>query len=162
MKRRLALGLTAGLAAAVAAGCLSFDIRRYPDPENAVASFVLCRAVDAAGDVLKPGPETAEFGKDDARVLAFAGVRNVAGPIRLRWKWYDPAKSLARDTGDVEVNAEGRNLEIVTAYDALDLEAGKAAPGAWTVLLLLDGRLAARRAFSVSGDESCSPRGSGT
>jgi hypothetical protein len=162
MRRRRALGAIAGLAAAGAAACISFDIRRYPEPENAVAAFVLCRIVDAEGDVLKPGAETAEFNADDARVLAFAGVRNVARAIRLRWKWYGPDRSLARDTGDVEVNAEGKSLELVTAYDALDLEADKAVLGAWTALLFIDGRLAARRAFSVSGAEDNSPRGSGT
>lgn len=162
MRRRRALGAIAAAAlAGTAASCLSFDIRRFPDPENAVAVFTLCRSVEADAEVLKPAGETDAFGPDDARALAFAGVRNVVRPIRLRWKWYDPAKALARDTEDVEVNPEAKSLEVVTAYDALALEAGAAAAGAWTALLFIDGRLAARRTFTVSGGEGHSPRGPG-
>jgi len=162
MRRRRALGALAGLAAAGAAACISFDIRRFPDPDNVVAAFVLCRNADAAGDVLRPIGETSEFGTEDPRALSFASVRNVVRAIRLRWKWYDPAKSLVRDTGDVEVNPEGKSLALVTAYDALDLKPGQAAAGAWTVLLFIDGRLAARRGFSVSGAQDNNPRGPGS
>jgi hypothetical protein len=149
-------GLRTALAAGLAVGavaCISFDIRRFPDPENALASFCVCKRVESEGELLKPAEEKAEFGAADERILAFVGVRNVVRNVRLRWKWYDPARALARDTGEVEVNPEAKSLEIVTAYDVLTREAGTTGVGAWTVVLFIDGRLAARRGFSISGED---------
>lgn len=162
MTRGRAVGAALVLAAAGAAACISFDIRRFPEPEDSVASFFFCREVESADDLLRPAGETAEFAAADGRVISFASVRNVVKSIRLRWKWYDAAKKLVRDTGDVEVNAEAKNLEVVTAYDVLPLDPEKAGPGSWTTLLFIDGRLAARKSFILSGDEGHTPRGSGT
>jgi hypothetical protein len=138
------------LAAAGAAACISFDIRRFPDPQDLVASFLFCKEVESADDLIRPAGETSEFAAADGRVISFASVRN------------DAAKTLVRDTGDIEVNAEAKNLEVVTAYDVLPLDPEKVGPGSWTTLLFIDGRLAARKSFTLSGDEGHTPRGSGT
>jgi len=162
MTRTRTVGAALVLAAAGAVACISFDIRRFPEPEDSVASFLFCREVESADDLIRPAGETSEFAAADGRVISFASVRNVVKSIRLRWKWYDAAKTLVRDTGDVEVNAEAKNLEVVTAYDVLPLEPEKSGPGSWTTLLFIDGRLAARKGFILSGDGGRSPRGPGT
>ncbi len=146
------------LVLAGAASCISFDIRRFPEAEDYVAAFLVCKNVENADDLIRPVHETSEFAAADGRVISFASVRNVVRTIRLRWKWYDAAKALVRDTGDVEVNPGGKNLEVVTAYDVLPLEAGKSSTGSWTVVLLIDGRLAARREFTLSDGGGSSPR----
>lgn len=140
------------LAAAVGlalAGCLTITPKPAPEPESRVAGLELCAGVRRAVDLFEPVAARSVFKVGTESVYGFVRMTDISGEIRLRWKWYSPDGRRVRDSGDVAANSEGQYLEILTAFDRLDLAAPDAAPaaGTWQVVFFLDGNLAAKRSF---------------
>lgn len=138
------------------AGCISFTI--IPSfPQEAYAEvMVLCSGVDETGELLEPLGVKSEFTSGDESVFCFIEMKNISRRIRMRWRWYGPDKTLSRDSEDVVVNEEEQYLETLTAYDELMLNVRDEEDivGRWTVVVLIDDRLVARREFSVRLNES--------
>jgi len=140
------------LAAAVCAGwaaCVTITPKPPPEPERRLAGLEICAGIRRAGDVFEAVDPRPAFTIGTESLYAFVRIADIPGEVRLRWKWYAPDGRLIRDSGDVAANEQGQYLEVLTAFDRLDLEGPGTAPpaGTWQVVFLLDGSLAVRRTF---------------
>ena len=130
-------------------GCVSFKIEPRPEPEQLVETLVLCKRVLPDGELLAPADITTDFVLDDPDVLCFVELKNVGRTMTLKWKWYAPDGMLFKETADVPVNESEVYLEVVTAYDRLDIQQEESFEGHWVVVILVNGELAGRRTFIV-------------
>jgi len=132
--------------------CISFRIVPSYPLEGHVERMLFCESVDASGELLEPVEIRSDFTESDDRVVCFVEIKNINKRIGMRWKWYGPDSVLSRDSGHVIINSEERLLEVVTAYDELRLgiRETERKVGQWTVIVLIDGLLVARRTFEVS------------
>jgi len=131
--------------------CISLTIRPIPVPEHLIDLICLCTDIKEGPDRLEPVDSRTEFSLDVDEVKCFVCLRNISQRIILRWKWYRPDQKLERDTGDFAVNPEEAYLEVVTAYDRLNLR-GRNIPkleGEWVVTLFVNNQLAAKKSFSI-------------
>jgi hypothetical protein len=133
------------------AGCISFKIQSPPPPENELDVIQLCKNIDLSSDLLKPLDNYSEFTLEDQSVLCFVRLKKISSEVRLRWKWYSPDKKLIRDTENVVVNSDNKYLEIVTAYDELEIsdELEENHKGEWTVVFTINDVLTAKKSFLV-------------
>jgi len=137
------------------AGCISFRIIPSFPLEGYVESMVLCSEVDESGELLVPMEIKSEYTSGDGSVFCFIELKNVSRRIQMRWKWYAPDKTLSRDSENVIVNREEQYLEELTAYDELlfNVQEQEKLLGLWTVVILINDKLIARREFSVQETE---------
>lgn len=140
--------------AVLASSCISFRIVPSFPAEGHVERIVFCKEVDESGELLEPQKPQTEFEDVDENVICFIEIQNISRQIGMRWKWYGPGGSLSRDSGTVVINREKRLLEVVTAYDELmlGLRTREEKAGRWTVIVLIDETLVARRTFDVKED----------
>jgi hypothetical protein len=150
MKKRFA-GAIFLLSSIVMSSCLSFRIFPSFPQEGHVERMVFCEDVDESGELLEPLEIRYEFVDDAESVFCFFEIKNISRKIGMRWRWYAPDRSLSRDSGNVTINEEEKLLEIVTAYDELMLGIREKEKkiGRWTVIVLIDDSLVARRTFDV-------------
>jgi hypothetical protein len=128
--------------------CISFKIPALPLPENSVESIDLCKKIEIRGDLLSPVETSTVFSPID-NIVDFIRLRNVLRKIQLRWKWYAPDQILARDSGNVIVNAEEKNLDVVTASDPLRPSSPEKKEGDWTVCVFINDALACVQKFVI-------------
>jgi hypothetical protein len=149
MRRRIGALLTAALLAA-SSGCVRILPKDRPEPPAAVVdSHILCAAVTPRGGWADPGPDASSFSRGaEAAVHSFLELRGVRGRHAAAWRWYGPSGLLVRASDPVDVGEEGRTYARYIAWDKMALHEGRE-PGAWTVAVLIDGRLAASRSFEV-------------
>jgi hypothetical protein len=142
-------GIWAAAVGLMAAACVTITPKPAPEPECRVAGLEVGAAIRAADDLFELEAPQNFFPPGTAKVYALVRLTDIPGALRMRWKWYGPDGRLVRDSLDVPANAEGLYLEVLTAFDRLDLGPPDAAPaaGTWQVVFFLDGRLAARRSF---------------
>lgn len=132
--------------------CISFRIFPPYPVEGYIESVSLCRGIDEKeGELLVPLDIRKEFSANEDNIICFVALKNINRSIQLRWKWYAPDKSLTRDSESVPINEEESQLEVLTAYDELhlNLQEKDTNIGIWTVVVLLDNQLIARRLFEV-------------
>ncbi|MFC2165526.1 hypothetical protein ACFLT2_11095 [Acidobacteriota bacterium] len=134
--------------------CVSFKIQPSPDPENQVDTIVLCKRIEQREGLLFPGESLVEFKPDFGPIHCFIRLKNVNQTIRLKWKWYAPEGRLYRETKEVIVNSEPIYLEVVTAYDQIELKPEEFDEGWWTVVVWVNGKLIGRRTFQLVGNGS--------
>ncbi|MFC2161657.1 hypothetical protein ACFLRX_08410 [Acidobacteriota bacterium] len=136
-------------------GCISFNIIPSFPLEGYIETMVLCSDVDESGELLVPKEIKNEYTFGEKSVFCFIEIKNVSQRIQMRWKWYAPDKTLLRDSENVIVNREEQYLEELTAYDELlfDVQEQEKLIGLWTVVILIDDKLIARREFSVQETE---------
>lgn len=132
-----------------AEGCITFKIEAPPEPQPRIENFVLCKRVIPDGVLLAPLDITTDFVLADLDVFCFVELKSVGRPMTLKWKWYAPDGVLFKETAAVTVNENRSFLEVVTAYDRLDMRQGGSFEGRWVVLVLVDGKLAGRRTFKI-------------
>ena len=130
-------------------GCISFKVNPLPFPENFLVRAAVCKKIDDSGELLEPQEIMSEFDEEGQNIFCFIELANVSREITLQWKWYSPDKKLIRESSEVPVNQEIKYLESVTAYDKLSPDQGTTAKGEWTVIVLVNGKLAVRLTFSV-------------
>jgi hypothetical protein len=128
--------------------CVSFRIPPLPAPENFIESGETCKGIEFSGDLLDPVGRSAVFSPDED-ILFYVRLRNVTRRILLRWKWYAPDQTLTRDAGNVEVNADLKFLDVVTAYDRLRPGPSGTKEGEWTVCLLVNDTAVEVKKFNV-------------
>lgn len=133
------------------AGCISFRIIPSFPLEGYVEAMVLCSEVDESGELLVPVGIKKDFTSGDEGVYCFIELKNVSRRIQMRWKWYSPDQEISRDSENVVINREEQYLETLTAYDELlfDIRDMDKFFGQWTVIVLIDDKLVARREFSI-------------
>jgi len=151
MKKKLLLVVCVGIVFHCV-GCITFRIIPSYPVEGYVESVSLCRGIDEKeGELLTPLDIRAEFSANEDNIICFVALKNINRKIQLRWKWYAPDKALSRDSGNVVINKEESQLETLTAYDELmlNLREEDKIVGQWTVVVLLDNQLIARRLFEV-------------
>jgi hypothetical protein len=139
------------LFALVFTGCISFRIIPSYPLEGFVERILFCKDVDESGELLEPQETQNEFQDADESVICFIEIKNISRKIGMRWKWYGPDLTLSRDSGTVIINREERLLEVVTAYDELMLRIREKEEkvGRWTVIVLVNDNLVARKTFEV-------------
>lgn len=147
-KTLILIGVTALLAGEA---CVSFKIEPRPVPENLLKTLVLCKNVVPDDELLAPVDITSDFERTDGSVICFVELATVSQPITLQWKWYAPSGVLFKETAAVPVNKSQIYLETVTAYDKLDIQKEDPSVGRWVTVILIDGKLAGRRNFSIHG-----------
>jgi hypothetical protein len=132
-------------------GCITFRITPPYPVEVYIESVSLCKLIDESGELLAPLDIREEFSTNEDNIICFVVVKNISRKIQLRWKWYAPNKSLSRDSENIVINKEENQLETLTAYDELmlNLREEDKIVGEWTVVVLLDNQLIARRFFEV-------------
>lgn len=134
------------------AGCISFRIQP-PYPEEAyIESISFCLGIQETEDeLLAPVDIKEEFSMDDDNIVCFVAVKNIGRKIQLRWKWYAPNKDLSRDSENIVINSSASPLETLFAYDEIQLSLREkdALVGVWTVVVLLDNQVLARKVFEV-------------
>lgn len=132
-------------------GCISFRIIPPYPLEGYVETMVLCSTIDDSGELLVPMEIKGEYGSGEESVFCFIELKNISRRIQMRWKWYGPDKTLSRDSENVVINQEEQYLETLTAYDELLLEIWEEEEliGRWTVVILIDDKLVARREFTI-------------
>lgn len=133
-------------------GCITFRIIPPYPVEGYIESLSLCKGInEKEGELLVPLDIRAEFSVNEDNIFCFLALKNINRKIQMRWKWYAPDKSLSRDSENVIINKEERQLETLTAYDELhlNLQEKNTIIGFWTVVVLLDNQLIARRLFEV-------------
>lgn len=132
-------------------GCITFRIVPPYPVEGYIESVNLCKGINKSGELLAPLDIRAEFSADEDNIICFVILKNISRKIQLRWKWYAPNQSLSRDSENVVINKEESQLETLTAYDELKLNLREEdiIVGQWTVVVLLDNQLIARRLFEV-------------
>jgi hypothetical protein len=59
---------------------------------------------------------------------------------------------LHRETKEVTVNRNSIFLEVVTAYDQIELKPDELDEGWWTVVVMVNGKLIGRRTFQLAGN----------
>jgi hypothetical protein len=133
----------------IGGGCITFKIEPRPEPEQVVKTLVLCKRVIPDGELLAPVDITTDFIIGDPDVLCFVELKNVGRALTLKWKWYAPDGVLFKETAAVPVNENRAYLEVVTAYDRLDIPLEESFEGRWVVVILIDGELAGRRTFII-------------
>ena len=119
------------------------------EPEQLIETFVLCKRVLPAGELLAPSDITTDFVFQDQDVFCFVELKNVGRAMSLKWKWYAPDGNLFKETINVPVNENEAYLETVTAYDKLDIPQKKNFEGRWVVVILVNGELVGRRTFTL-------------
>jgi len=133
-------------------GCITFRIIPPYPVEGYIESLSLCKGInEKEGELLAPLDIREEFSTNEDNIICFVVVKNITRKIQLRWKWYAPNKSLSRDSENIVINKEENHLETLTAYDELmlNLRDKDKIVGQWTVVVLLDNQLIARRFFEV-------------
>lgn len=128
--------------------CLSFKIPPLSLPENYLESIELSKKIEIRGDLLSPVETSTVFSPID-RVVCLIRLRNVLGKIQLRWKWYAPDRVLARDAGNIVINADEKYLDVVTASDPLKPSSLEKEEGDWTVCVFINDALACVQKFVV-------------
>ena len=148
---KILIGLLSTLALA---SCLSFKVKA-PTPEgNHLELFEICRGVTETRETLAPDEPCTEFTEKDSRIYGFIKVRNAAGGIELRWKWYSPDKKLWKDTGEIAVSEGTEGLYSITAYDFLRTDDENIPQGEWTVAVFVNNVLAGRKTFRIVGSSA--------
>jgi hypothetical protein len=135
--------------------CFSFKISPLPLPENYTESFEICRKVEIRDDLLSPIETSTVFGPTED-VFCYVRLRNVRRKIQLRWKWYAPDRNLARDTGNVDINADEKYLDTVTAGDPFRSSLSEKKEGYWLVCIMINDVLASVKKFVIQKDRSLS------
>lgn len=135
--------------------CFSFKISPLPLPENYTESLEICKKVEIRDDLLSPVETSAVFGPIED-VFCYVRLRNVRRKIQLRWKWYAPDQTLARDTGNIDINADEKYLDIVTASDPLRSSLPEKKEGDWVVCIIINDVLASVKKFVVQKERSFS------
>jgi hypothetical protein len=128
--------------------CLSFKIPPLSLPENYLESIELSKKIEIKGDLLSPVETSTVFSPKD-RVVCLIRLRNVLGRIQLRWKWYAADRVLARDAGNIVINADEKYLDIVTASDPLWPSSLEKEEGDWTVCVFVNDSLAYIKKFII-------------
>jgi len=142
--------VAAGAAAILSASCVRLLPGPPPeDPAAVVERHILCAGVKETGEWAEPGePKSAFKNGEDGAVVSFLQFRNLQGAHTLAWKWYDPARALIRSSEPVAIGLDGRQFERIVAWDRIVLHDARD-PGFWTVVVLIDGRVANSRAFEI-------------
>jgi len=148
MKNRFSI-LTIGWLIALCGSCVSFKVGSSTPGEHILEKIEFCPSVEESPDVMRSVGPKDEFGQDDRQICCLIKVRVVSKSLTLRWRWYSPEKELWRDTGEVQVNTEGKSIDAVSAYDLISRDTDELAKGAWTVAVFINGHLAGRRAFKI-------------
>jgi len=150
MKRIVLFVLCAGIFF-ISGGCITFRIFPPYPVEGYIESVSLCKEIDENEELLVPLDIRAEFSVNEDNIFCFLALKNIDRKIQLRWKWYAPDKALSRDSENVIINKEESQLETLFAYDELqlNLQDKDTIVGLWTVVVLLDNQLIARRLFEV-------------
>ena len=135
----------------VCGGCITFRIIPPYPVEGYIESVSLCKGIDEREELLIPLDIRAEFSSNDDNIFCFLALKNIDRKIQLQWKWYAPDKVLFRDSENVVINEEESQLETLFAYDELllNLREKDSVVGLWTVVVLLDNQLIARRIFEI-------------
>jgi hypothetical protein len=138
----------------ICCSCISFKIQSPLPPENELDVIQLCKNIDMSSDLLKPLDSFSEFSLEDKSVLCFIRLKKISSEIHIRWKWYSPENELVRDTEDVAVNSDDKYLEIVTAFDELELSSVSERDyvGTWIVVFFVDNKLKAKRSFQIKNE----------
>ena len=130
-------------------GCISFRIDNPAPSENYLESVQLCKKIDESGELFKPLEIQSEFSSKDELIICLVRLKRIETKILLRWKWYSPEKEMVRDTGDVVINPDQKNLEAVTAYDRLKLSPVDNVQGLWTVAVFMNNKFIEKKTFQV-------------
>lgn len=132
--------------------CVSFKIQPLLPIENQVEYIYLCQGIDESTDLLKPVKIQSEFDSKNVSIFCLIRLKDISNKMQIRWKWYEPDKEMMRDSGSVIVNEDEKYLEIVTAYDKLNLDTEKreSIKGQWVVVIFIDGKLIGERLFQVN------------
>jgi len=133
--------------------CISFSIRPPDLPDNLLEEMTLGKSVNVSKDPWYVTDISSSFSLQDGSLVCFVKIRYVEQEIRLRWKWYSPQNSVAKDTGDVIVNSDRQYLDEVTAYDTFRFKPESETAGKWIVAFFIDNTLAGKRAFVISKEE---------
>ena len=134
-----------------ATSCISFKIIPSFPLEGYVETIVICSEVDESGELLKPKEIKSEYTPEDESLYCFIELQNISRRIRMRWRWYGPDKTMSQESEEVIINRAEQYLETLTAYDELILNDQELVEliGRWTVVVLIDDQLVARRKFSI-------------
>lgn len=129
--------------------CITFRPKHIFPNDNQVESIHLCKGMEESGDLLKPVDIQSDFTSKEDHINCFIKLKDVSIKIRLRWKWYSPDRKMFRDTGDVIVNQDEKYIEVVTAYDMLQLKPESKNEGQWTVVVFMNDKFIGRKTFQV-------------
>ncbi len=143
---------TALLGISLMGSCVSFKIQPPPEPENQLDTIVLCERVEQKEGLLFPGESFVAFRPGHGPIHCFVRLKNVNQTIRLKWKWYAPEGRLYKETKEVTVNGNSIFLEVVTAYDQIELKPDELDEGWWTVVVMVNGKLIGRRTFQLASN----------
>lgn len=153
MRRKSFLWLVVSACSVCSSACFSFKIPRLPLPENSVETVEVCRKVEIKDDLLSP-VETSNVFSPNEDVICYVRLRQVLRKIELRWKWYAPDGTLARDTGNTDINADEKNLDVVTASDPLRSSSPGTKEGDWVVCIMINDALARAKRFVIKKEPS--------
>jgi hypothetical protein len=137
-------------------GCFSFKVPPLPLPENYIESLEICKKVEMRDNLLSPIGTSTVFGPLED-LFCYIRLRNTVRKVQIRWKWYAPDQTLARDTGNVDINADEKYLDVVTASDPLSLSSSEKKEGNWVVCIIINNNLASVRRFVIQ-KEAPKPR----
>jgi hypothetical protein len=151
MRRKSLLWLVVSACSICFSACFSFKIPRLPLPENSIESVEVCRKVEIKDDLLSPVETSNVFGPIED-VICYIRLKQVVRKIQLRWKWYAPDQTLARDTGNMDINADEKYLDIVTASDRLRSSSPEKKEGDWVVCIVINDALARVKKFVIKKD----------
>lgn len=82
-------------------------------------------------------------------VVTVIRAKGIKKKLQLSWKWYDPEKNLVFSSDPVWVNKEEKYLEYFIAWNNLKNEHFLNKEGLWTVIILVNEKLMAKKEFKI-------------
>ena len=134
----------------LATSCISLKIKPLFPADNQFEDMILCTQVEEKGGLFSAEDPNTTFSTESQKIICLVRLQNVNVEITVRWKWYDPKNKLVRDQEEL-VNYQDKLHSILTFVDELDLSSKRAdvPTGEWTVVFILNGRMADRTTFKL-------------
>lgn len=136
------------LFALVLAGCGGGAVVR---PHAAFEDATMARDVAKGKTTADPRETTEIFNTDDQQAVLWVKLGDLAGEHNLRWEWYDPRGKLYVNSGDYDLNTDGKQRPYNTSWHKIAIRDEKASslPGKWQAKVFLDNKLVSTKAFEI-------------
>ncbi|MBI2565614.1 MAG: hypothetical protein HYV63_01100 [Candidatus Schekmanbacteria bacterium] len=120
-----------------------------PQRDFEVSAVIL--APDILGDGSLAPKDRTRFGSRDPQVVCWLRAAPVTRAHTVSWKWYEPSGSLYAESAPLAVSASGAARDWAAVWHSLAVsgERASAIPGDWQVVVLVDGAVAAQKAFNL-------------
>ena len=128
--------------------CVSLKIELPDEPDGIVDYISIVKEIDRDFDFSKR-VKSDKISCTDSKVFAVIKVFGVSKKIYVKWRWFNPHKTLVKISKPIIVNQKNKYLEYFVAWDSMDNKYFKGKKGEWSVAVIINNRFVKGQSFSI-------------